>query len=187
MCNISFTSKFVPMTLSDFANRTSSFNRDNLVDYPWTPASSKVAKDVFTYRVCDCSAALVTDGEKALLMHFVPSNEKNHDFKQIIKLIANNFDMNNSGRMQAVLVGAKPYSESIDVFNIFRYVFDKLKMPTTILYNGKGATNIAYRTCTDEVYISNFHIDKSLKKGKSAIEAINSGFEKAELSEADEV
>lgn len=175
------------MSLSDFAYLTSSFSRDNLVDYPWTSSSSRVAKDVFTYRVCDCSAALVTDGEKALLMHFVPSNEKNHDFKQILKLITNNFNMNKADKLQAVLAGAKPDTESKDVFNIFRYVFDKLKIPTTILYNGKGATNIAYRTCTDEVYISNPHIEKSLKKGKSPIETLKSGFEKIELSEVDEV
>ncbi|MEE3350278.1 MAG: hypothetical protein VZR09_09600 [Candidatus Gastranaerophilaceae bacterium] len=39
MSEITFTSKLVPVRSVDFSVRTSSFNRDNFVDYPWVISS----------------------------------------------------------------------------------------------------------------------------------------------------
>ncbi|MBO6087780.1 hypothetical protein J6P92_05480 [bacterium] len=181
---ISFTSLLTPVTSNEFAKRTASVNRDGVVDYPWSIASSRVAKDVITYRICDCSACLITDGEKALLKHLLPANEDNHNFKKVFKFISDNMDLNNPN-LQAVLVGSKPTAPSRDIFNKFLELLNGLHIPTTILKDGKGPTHIAYRTCTDEVLISNPKIDQLLNKKANNRDAIYNGFEYVKISNCD--
>ena len=53
------------------------------------------------------------------------------------------------------------------------------------LKNGKTPTNVAYKTNTDEIYVSNLTIDKLLKKGNSAEDALDKSFEKIEISKTD--
>jgi len=186
MAEISFTSKIVPMYWQDFNKLTSSFNRDNLVNYPWTISSSRIAKDVFTQRVCDCTSCLITDGEKALLMHLIPLNENNHHFDKVLEFLRNNMDLNNKN-LQAVLVGSKNTKSSLDIWNKFIDLLDYLKIPTTMLKNGKYPTHLAYRTSTDEVLVSNQEIGDALLQGKPAKEALEDGFEFVKMSPFDEI
>lgn len=183
---ISFTSKLTPIKCSDFSKFTSSFNRDNFVDFPWTISSTRVTKDVFTNNICDCSACLITDGEKAMLMHLIPTNINNHSFHSILKYIAYNFNVNKRN-LQAILIGAQKTKLSKNLNNILTQVLDYLNIPTTVLKFGKAPTHIAYRTCKDEVFITNRAIDKSLKLGKNSFDALQSGFETFKLSEFDNV
>ena len=186
MNEISFTSKIVPVKQSDFNKITSSFSRDNFVDFPWTISSSRISQDVFTQRICDCSSCLITNGEKALLMHLLPSNENNHIFANVLQFLRNNVDLKDNN-LQAVLVGSKNTKSSLDIWNKFVDLLDYLKIPTTVLKNGKSPTHLAYRTSTDEVLISNEHIDKFLKKGGTPKNSLINSFENVKISEFDEV
>lgn len=186
MTNISFTSKIIPMKSSDFNKITSSFNPNCFVDYPWTLSTSRIAKDVFTYRICDCSSCLITDGDKALLMHLIPSNESNHHFNRILEYLRNNIDLKNK-HLQALLLGSKNTKSSQDIWNKFVNLLDYLKIPTTYLKNGKSPTHLAYKTCTDEILISNEHIDRMLKKGGTAKNSLINGFEYVKISDFDEI
>lgn len=186
MDNISFTSKLIPTKTSDFNKFTSSLNRNCFVDYPWTLSTSRISKDVFTHRICDCTSCLITDGDKALLMHLIPSNERNHHFNSVLEYLRNNIDLKNK-HLQAVLLGSKNTKPSQDLWNKFINLLDYLKIPTTILKEGKSPTHIAYRTCTDEVLISNEHIDKLLKKGINNRDALVNGFKNVYISPFDEV
>ena len=186
MTEISFTSKIVPLAPADFNKITSSFCRDNFVDYPWNISTSRIAKDVFTNRVCDCSACLITNGDKALLMHLMPATESNHAFSNVLNYLRNNIDLKDKN-LQAVLVGSKPTKQSLDIWNKFVDLLDYLKIPTTFLKDGKSPTHLAYKTSTDEVLISNEHIAKSLKKGINEREAIVNGFKEINISHCDEI
>ena len=186
MTEISFTSKIVPMYWQDFNKVTSSFCRDNLVDYPWSVSSSRVGKDLFTHRICDCSACLVTDGKKAVLMHLLPSNKDNHIFSNVLFFLRNNLDLKDKN-LQAVLVGSKNTKSSQDIWNKFVDLLDYLKIPTTILKNGKSPTHLAYRTSTDEVLISNEQISNVVRLNKGAKQALSDGFEYVKISDHDEI
>ena len=186
MTEISFTSKIVPMYWQDFNKVTSSFCRDNLVDYPWTINSSRVAKDVFTHRICDCTSCLITDGDNAVLMHLIPSNKSNHHFRDVLNFLRNNIDLKNKN-LQAVLVGSKNTKPSQDIWNKFVDLLDYLKIPTTTLKNGKSPVHLAYRASNNEVLISNYEIGQSLLHKKAAKQALTDGFESVKISECDEV
>ena len=186
MTEISFTSKIVPMYWQDFNKVASSFCRDNLVDYPWAVSSSRVAKDVFTYRICDCTSCLITNGDKAVLMHLIPLNKDNHIFSNVLNFLRNNIDLKNKN-LQAVLVGSKNSKQSQDIWNKFVDLLDNLKIPTTILKNGQSPTHLAYRTSTDEVLVSNLQISDAILYGKSGKQALDEGFEFVKISEFDEV
>ncbi len=186
MTEISFTSKIVPLKQSDFNKLTSSFNRDNFVDFPWDIGTSRIAKDVFTHRVCDCSACLVTNGDKALLMHLSPANEYNHHFSSVLNFLRNNIDLKDKN-LQAVLLGSKQTKKSQDIWNKFVDLLQYLEIPTTLLKDGKSPTHLAYRTCTDEILISNEHIDKMLKKGTAAKESLINGFRDVRIASCDEI
>ena len=182
--NITFTSKITPLTNSNFSKITSAFNRDNFVGFPWDLSNSRIAKDVFTNNVQDCSVCLLTDGDKALLMHLMPFNEKNYTYSKIYKLFENNFDLNDKN-LQAVLLGSKPTKPSQYIYNLLTSVLNNLGISTTVLKTGKSATSLAYRTCKDEIFVANKHITKALDAGKSAKEAVNAGFETVIISPAD--
>lgn len=186
MTEISFTSKIVPVPWTDFNKITSSFCRDNLVDYPWAISSSRVGKDVFTQRICDCTSCLITNGDKALLMHLLPSNKDNHIFSNVLNFLRNNLDLKDKN-LQAVLIGSKKTIPSQDIWNKFVDLLDYLKIPTTILKNGKSPIHLAYRTSRDEVLVSNLHITKAILQNKSPKQALNEGFEIVKISECDEI
>ena len=187
MNNISFTSGIKPVLMNDFFKYKSAISVDNYVDYPWLISSSKVASDVYTSNICDCTSCLITDGKKALLMHLNSYSKNNHDFRNVLKYISNNMNISDNN-LQAVLVGSKSsYALSAKIFKKFTLLLNHLKIPVTILKNGMGPTNIAYRTCKDEVVVSNITIEKALNKGQTGIRALESGFEEVKISDLDYV
>lgn len=185
MPEISFTSKITPIKTCDFSRYVSSFNKDNFVDCPWNISTSRVAADVFTNHIADCTACLITTGKKALLMHLCPSNEANHDVNKIYKYITDNLDLRD--RLQAILVGSQPDKESLDIFKKLKTLLKDLKIPTTILKTGKSRTHLAYRTCSDEVLISSNHIDTGIIKGERNRKILDDSFEYVKIAECDEV
>ena len=68
---------------------------------------------------------------------------------------------------------------------MFKSVLNNLNIPTSILKTGKSPTHVAYRTCKDEVYISNKQIDRALNSGKTPNEALKAGFDTVKISTAD--
>ena len=187
MQNVNFTSRIRPVSAKEFSRCITAINRENFVDYPWTVASSRVAKDVGTSYICDCTGVLVTTGEKALMKHLNPAIEENHNFKKSEKYISDNIDLKHED-VQALVVGSNPKdAESADIFNKFINFFNGYKIPTTVLKNGLAPTNIAYRSCTDEVIVSNKKIDDAIQRGKTALEALCSGFEEVKIAECDYV
>lgn len=187
MQNINFTSRIRPVNSQKFSQFITAINRENFVDYPWTVASSRIAKDVFTNNICDCTGVLITTGEKALLMHLNPAVEENHNFKNVFKYISNNVDLENN-ELQAVIVGSNPNdAESADIFNRFIKFFKDYKIPTTLLKSGNAPVNIAYRSCTDEIIVSNKKMDSAINSGKNDLESLRSGFKQVEISNCDYV
>ncbi len=186
MTEIYFTSRLVPVPPSNFNKITSSFSRDKFVDFPWSISSSRIGKDVFTQRICDCTSCLITNGDKALLMHLLPSNSNNHCFSNVLEFLRNNIDLKDNN-LQAVLVGSKNTKSSQDIWNKFVDLLDYLKIPTTFLKNGKCPTHVAYRTSTDEVLISNERIGKLLERGVNNREALVNGFQEVKISALDEI
>ena len=186
MNNISFTSAIRPVTARDFAKLTKPINRAHFVDYPWGINSSVVKQDVYTGYICNCTACLLTDGQKAMLMHLLPSSSANHNPKRIFNYINNHFYLPNKN-LQAVLTGSKPEKESEDIFNIFLNILNKFNIPATILKNGRAPTDLAYRTCTDEVLVTNKYIDLCLTAGRSKQNALETGFEYIKIAPCDEI
>jgi hypothetical protein len=186
MSNITFTSKITPISSTNFSKMTSSFSRDNYVGFPWNISTSRVAKDVYTNHICDCNVMLLTNGDKALLMHLMPLNEKQYTYGKIFKAIENNFDIHND-ELQAVIVGSQPTKASQYIFDLFTSVLNNLNIPISIFRIGKSPTHVAYRTCKDEVYISNKHIDKALIAGKSELDSLKAGFNVTQISPVDYV
>lgn len=187
MNNISFTSAIRPVETKDFSQYKMPINRDSYVDFPWTISTSRVARDVYTTNICDCTGVLITTGEKALLMHLNPAVEDNHCFSKILNYISQNVDLKDEN-LQAVVIGSKSKSKkSSDIFNKFTKFFEDYGIPATILRNGRSPVNIAYRTCTDEVIISNKKMDKAIKAGQSGMDALTSGFEEVNIAKCDYV
>ena len=186
MNNISFTSAIRPVTAHDFAKLTKPINRAHFVDYPWGINSSVVKPDVYTGYICNCTACLITNGQNAMLMHLIPSNRANHKPERIINFINSHFTLPNKN-LQAVLAGSQPEKESQDIFNIFLNILDRFAIPTTILKTGRAPTDLAYRTCTDEVLVTNKYINLCLTAGRSKQNALETGFEYVKISPYDEI
>jgi hypothetical protein len=55
------------------------------------------------------------------------------------------------------------------------------------LKDGKSPTHLAYRTCTDEVLVSNLQISDAVLAKKSPLDAINDGFREVKISPFDEL
>ncbi len=186
MQNISFGSRIAPLQAKNLNQVICSIKRDNAVNYPWTLAESKLAQDVYTTNVIDCSACLITDGKQAMLMHLDPSKESNHFFYFIFDYIKRKIDLN-SKDLQAVLIGSKNNKRSQDIYTKFQQFLQDYSIPYTQLKDGKTPTSIAYKASTDTVYVSNLTMDKMLKKGTSSFEALKKSFQKVEISDCDEI
>lgn len=187
MNDISFTSGIRPVLWNDFLKYKSVMSADNFVGHPWLISSSKVAGDVYTTNICDCTSCLITDGKKALMMHLNSYSEHNQDFRNVLKYISNNMNLSDNN-LQAVLVGSKSSNAlSAKIFKSFTLLLNHLKIPVTILKNGFDSTSIAYRTCKDEVVVSNFAIEKALNSGQKGIKALESGFQEVKISDLDYV
>ncbi len=186
MVEISFTSKIVPLKQSDFFEITSAFNSKSLVDFPWTIDMTRTGKDVYTKNVCDCSSCLITNESEAILMHLDPMVYDNHIFSKVLIYLRNHINLNDKN-LHAFLIGSKNKKNSQDIWNKFVKLLDNLKIQTTILKDGKSPTHIAYRKINDEVLISNFHIEKLLKKGADIKDALSGGFQKIKIAPCDKI
>ena len=186
MKNISFTSRIKPVTLNEFASTIAAIPSKNSVNYPWTLKESIKAKDVYTTNIFDCSSCLISDGEEAVLMHLNPNTEMNHVFSRVITFLRGKLDLK-SENLQAVLLGSKNNQKSLDIYNKFKTLLQQLNIPYTELKNGKTPTSVAYKSTSDEVFISNRTIDKMLKKGDNTQESLKSGFEKISIADCDEI
>lgn len=186
MAEITFTSSIKPVRLLDFTSLTGNIPKPDFVDYPWTISESALAKDVYTKNICDCTSCLFTNGKEALLMHLSPENKSNHYFDNILMFLRNKIDLKDEN-LQAVLIGSKNTKKSLDIYNKFTELLNSLGIKFSELKNGKDRTHVAYKTCTDEVYVSNSAIDKALKKNMPKSDALNSGFEKIIISDKDEI
>lgn len=184
--NISFTSRIVPINCLDFNKMISKISRNNFSDYPWTLNEAVVGRDVFTSRICDCTCIILSDGQKAGLLHLNPAKKANHIMSDMIKFVTKNFDIK-SNDISAVVVGSKNTKLSQNVYNNWINFLTSYKIPFTILKNSKTPTSVAYRTDTDEVLISNLTISNALKNKMSKNEALSSAFEHIFISKSDEI
>ncbi len=186
MQNISFSSRIKPLPLKELNKVTGSINSNNAVNHPWTLAESRLAKDVYTTGVIDCSACIITDGQEALLMHLDPSKEVNHAFSQVLAFLRDKLDLKNPN-LQAVLIGSKNTKKSQDIYNKFKTLLSNLNIPFSELKSGKTPTSVAYKSEKDTVYISNQTIDKILKKGQTDKDAIHQSFDEVRIADCDEI
>lgn len=186
MDSISFTSKLKPLTLSEFGQIKSRIGSKNSVDFPWTINQTVKAKDVYTTNVIDCSACLLTNGQEAVMLHLTPDIEVNHAFSLVLSFLRNKIDLADKN-LQAVLIGSKNHKKSQDIYNKFKEMLKGLNIPFSEFKNGKTPTSIAYKTSSDEVYITNNTIDKLLKKNIKASDTLNASFENLTISSCDEI
>ena len=181
---ISFTSKITPVMLKDFSRITKPMGIENSAQNPWNLGCTVIGKDVYTRDVIDCTACLLTDGEKSMLMHLCCTNRKNHDFESVLNYIKSNFDLSNE-KLHAIVLGSKKVPKSEELFERFVNLFQSLEIPFSIFKNGKTKTHLAYSTDKDEVFISNDVIDYTLKRGWEIEKLLKNGFEKVILQEND--
>ena len=107
MNNISFTSIIRPVTAKEFRTAISSIPKTNSVNYPWTTRQSVIAPDAFTTGIYDCTAAVISNGQNAIMLHLCPTNPKNFDLDNIICFIKKQIQTNLSK------------SKTIDLIRIF--------------------------------------------------------------------
>lgn len=187
MTEINFTSRFVAITDKEFSQLAKKIGKQQSVNYPWTLKESVLAQDTYTKGVCDCTACLISDGEKSLLMHLCPTtSSNNHSQYAILEFLRSKINLNNEN-LQAVLIGSKKDKKSQSVYTNLQELLKRLNIPASELKIGKGSVNLAYRSDTDELYITNRQIEDSLKKGLNNRECIESGFEKISITDYDEI
>lgn len=186
MTDISFTSRIKPVTYQDFNNLVTVISKDKFVDYPWTIEDSKLGRDVFTKNIYDCTSCLITNGKEALLMHLSPMQASNHFSYKILEFLRNHIDLKDKN-LQGILVGSKNTKKSLDIYNKLSALLKNFNIPFSELKNGKTPTNIAYKSNTDEICISNSTIDKLLKRGNNLNDTLEKSFEKVNISELDDM
>lgn len=186
MADISFTSYIKPVNSKTFSEVTSNIPKINFADFPWSLEQTVQGKDVFTRNICDCTSCLLTNGKEALLMHINPNDGANHNFSIFIPCLRDKINLADNN-LQGILVGSKNTKKSLNIYNKFKELLNKLDIPFSEIRNGKSPTNIAYKTDKDEIYISNAHIDRALKKRLSPEEALNKSFEEIKIADFDEI
>ena len=89
--------------------------------------------------------------------------------------------------IQAVILGSKNNKKSLDIFNKFIELMEEIGIKPSVFRNGKNSTHLAYKTSSDEVYISNLNIDRILRRGATEEEALKGGFEHVQIAPYDEI
>ena len=184
--NISFGSTLKPVPAKLFNQVIHQIGSECAVNYPWTLKESRLAKDVYTTNVIDCSACVISSGQESLLLHLAPSKEVNHAFSQVLAFLRDKIDLKNPN-LQAVLIGSKNTKKSQDIYNKFKTLLTNLNIPFSELKSGKTPTSVAYKSEKDTVYISNQTIDKILKKGQTDKDAIHQSFDEVRIAPCDEI
>ena len=186
MTDINFTSSIKPVNSKIFSDITSTIPQTNFANYPWSLEQTVQGKDVFTKNICDCTSCLLTNGKEAILMHINPNEGSNHNFSIVIPYLRDKINLADEN-LQGVLIGSKNTKKSMDIYNKFTELLNKLNIPFSQIRNGKSPTNIAYKTDKDEVYISNAHIDRALKKNLNSKETLGKSFEEINIANCDEI
>ena len=181
---ISFTSKIIPVTDSQFEMIASRIGEKYHAKYPWELSTSVIGKDVFTKRICDCTSCLVTDGDLSDLSHLNPSTPANHSLSDIREYFRNNFNLNKPN-LHAIVVGSRNTSKSLDVMYQFLTLLKESRIPVTLLRNSESPVDMAYLSAADAVLISSPQITKAINAKVPSVNIINSAFKQVVLSPFD--
>ena len=184
MSEISFTSSIRGVSSTEFNKLISKCGKQNFVDFPWTIEDTKIAPDVFTKNIADCSACVISNGQNAVMMHLSPENSNNHAFSIVLQKLRNLIDLKDPN-LQAILIGSKNTKKSQDIYTKFKELFEQLNIPYSTLKNSNKPANIAYSSTSDELLVSNIEIDKKLKKGYTPKDALLSSFENINIANCD--
>ena len=189
--NVSFTSLIKPIGLPQFYSITADLPKRSYVPYPWTLNESALSSDVFTKSVMDCSVYIISDGQKAKMLHICPGCSDAKNFERIEKSIEKDFDLN-SDDIEAFVVGGKSPSlvggDSYELFDKFVKFSEKHNIPTTILKGGMGEKFIAYSCPLDTLYIANtqrFYSD--CKRSETPLDILKNWFNVVKIHSKDRV
>ncbi len=189
MNNVSFTSLISPKCSFDFDHFVLPMTDKRYVKYPWTLKESVLDKDVYTKNVLDCTVCVISDGEKALMLHINPNSEDAKDFYKIENYITDKIDLSNPN-LQGFLLGGNNNTSSItksyDLFNNFEKFLNKVKIPYTSLKGTKGETAVAYSSVKDEFVItSTARVNFDKYEEKTPLRWLQSMFESVKIASHD--
>ena len=190
MNSINFGSRLKPVTKPEYNKALQAFTEDCASVYPWTTRQAVYKNRVYTGGIRDCTACIIKDYDKALLLHLCPDMEENKNFEKISNFIKQKVDVYKNN-LEAFLTGSNPESESVMLYNKLRDFLKKYNIPTTELQQALDSVSILYRSDKDELILSVGNVSdvvKSFKdKGQSDIEILNHCFNKVSIANCDEV
>lgn len=167
---------------TDFYEKTKMIRLERRVNSPWTAKEIIRDTEALTIGVVDCSAGgIVTygaDGKSrdVVMFHLCPTRSENSNFSKIAEILrAKLGELAQGERVQGFLVGgAYKLRGSKKMFTKLKNFMTEQKIPCTILENQKdpNGLSIAYRAGADEWLVTNYSIEKALKKGASTLKKI---------------
>ena len=188
MDNVSFQSRIRFVSNTSFDKKVYAFGKENFVDLPWTLKESVVSDKVYTKAVSACSACIITDGIKALMMHICPKTEHIKDFFKIESFVKETFS-NKLDKLKAFLIGSMDYEMSLDLNNKFKDFLTKNKIPFTHISKGSAlGSDVAYSVRDDELTLSNFLVsDEDIDSNFKSKELIDCFFKECKINALDEI
>ena len=190
MNNISFQSRIKPLTQAEFDKALRAFSPEGSSVYPWTTRQTVYTNRVYTRGICSCTACLIKDDDKALLLHLNPDMEENNNFEKIFDFIKQKINVQKSN-LEAFLTGSNNNSGSYELYQKFKEFLNKYKIPVTELQHAQDSVAIAYRTDKDEILVSVGsrldYVEQYKNAGFTDREVLNKCFRKVSVSECDEI
>ncbi|MBO7672943.1 hypothetical protein J6S88_05995 [bacterium] len=163
---------------------------DSNVLFPWTIKESKLAKDVYTRKIYDCTAVGITNGLTSFLMHICPTEPANFDFAPIKEYLLKKIDFLRNDYIQGFILGGKTNPKisprSIEFFDNFVDILKKEGIPYSKFKGGIYENDIAYITEKDTWFISNEYFER-YKKDIKPMDAIKVFFDDVEICPLDEL
>ena len=151
---------------------------------PWTINQSVLSNSACTTGANDCTIVGISDGEKVLLMHLCPTEEKNKSINKIFRFISNNINKMRKEYLQGFVLCSKCISEeSKALFNNIINYLEHSNIPFSYLKNGDDTYNIAYTSIHDIWFISGEKINNKL----SSRDNIYNSFKDIKINELDEI
>lgn len=188
MNNITFTSNIRPVSKFEFNNIVSSYGSKNHVGYPWTIKESVCSNKAYTRDIADCTVCGITDGMKVLLMHLCPTEKINFDFKKVINLVKEKFNLQ-SPDLQGIIIGGKPpYTHGADsykLFNLFEDFLSSYQIPFSKFKGGMATRDVAYSSVNDEWIIANDSF--SLNNNQPIQKAMEDCYEEVKIADCDDL
>ena len=77
--------------------------------------------------------------------------------------------------------------KSLDIYNKFFNLLNRLEIKFSELQNGKSPTSIAYLKDTDEFLVSNAHIDRALKRKLCDRDVLKNSFKRVHIADCDDI